>query len=65
VIHTHESRLKENGLLFILRTGKQYAKADTNKENTASHPRANGGDLHGQISQPDRPAFGLPPNGKR
>jgi len=56
---TDKSRLKENGLLFILRTGKQYAEANTNKENTTPHHRANGGNILGQISQSNRPTFGL------
>jgi hypothetical protein len=50
LIRTAKSRLKENGLLFYLRAGKQYAEANNHKENTTPHPSSNGGNFHGQIS---------------
>jgi len=65
LIRTAKSRLKENGLLFYLRAGKQYAEANNHKENTTPHPSSNGGNFHGQISRSDCPTFGLSLRAKR
>jgi len=65
LIRTVKSRLKENGLLFYLRAGKEYAEDNNHKENTASHTSSNGGNFYGQISRSNRPTFGLSLRAKR